>query len=290
MRGTTMIPNVPIGSAFADEEVSLELLGQLLFRLFLQMHRIYSPIRRYSEKHLNNSYLRMKYMLKDENFAMLNKIHPPRPNWYEEFYALAMEKSMEPYEAEIAGCKAELFASFRGKSKDVLELGIGTGPNLKYYADDVSIRVFGVDPNKSMEKYAKAAAKAAGLPPSHFAFIQGVGESLPVSDSSIDVVIGTLVLCSVEDVKSVLEEVKRVLKPGGLYIFIEHVAAEDGTTLRFIQSALDPLQQIVADGCHLTRETGKYISEAGFSSSNIKREFFSAASLLGPHVYGIASK
>ncbi|PWA69983.1 zinc finger, RING/FYVE/PHD-type [Artemisia annua] len=120
-------------------------------------------------------------------------------------------------------------------------------------------------------------------------FVQ-VGESLPVSDGSMDAVVGTLVLCSVEDVNKTLQEIKRVLKPGGLYIFVEHVAAKDGTFLKVIQRVLDPLQQTVADGCHLTRETGDSISAAGFSSVDIKTTFLSSASLINPHAYGIALK
>ncbi|KAJ4961525.1 hypothetical protein NE237_021435 [Protea cynaroides] len=228
--------------------------------------------------------------LKPDQTAMLKRIHPPRPEWFEEFYALVLEKGMKTYEAEVAGYKAELFSKLRGRSKKVLELGIGTGPNLKYYASDGDVLVYGVDPNKKMEKYARERAVAAGLPPSNFNFVQAVGEALPISDASIDVVVGTLVLCSVADVNLTLEEVKRVLKPGGLYIFVEHVAARDGTALKFLQGILDPLQQIVADGCHLTRETGKIISEAGFSGADINMAYISSAFYLSPHIYGIACK
>ncbi|KAL5718859.1 hypothetical protein ACHQM5_011719 [Ranunculus cassubicifolius] len=220
---------------------------------------------------------------------MLKRVYPPRPDWYEEFFAQAMETSMKTYEKEITDYKVNLFNKMRGR-RNVLELGIGTGPNLTYYARDADVYVFGVDPNKSMEKYTKAAVAAAGLASDHFTFLEGVGEALPVGDGSMDAVIGTLVLCSVKDVKLALQEVKRVLKPGGLYIFIEHVAAKDGTTLRFIQNALDPLQQLVSDGCHLTRETGTYISQAGFHDIEMNTTFVSNASLIGPHVYGIASK
>lgn len=132
--------------------------------------------------------------------TMLNSIHPPRPDWYEEFYASALDKTMKSYEAEvsasfesqllrivswtsilnhavcckIAGYKSQLFANLRGKADKILEIGIGTGPNLKYYADDPGISVFGVDPNRKMEKYARAAAETAGLPPSNFRFMQSV--------------------------------------------------------------------------------------------------------------------
>ncbi|KAL7091390.1 hypothetical protein ACP275_12G102700 [Erythranthe tilingii] len=225
-----------------------------------------------------------------DHIAMLNRIHPPRLDWYEEFYASAMDKTMKPYEAEIAGYKSLLFANLIGKADKILEIGIGTGPNLKYYADCPGVEVFGVDPNRKMEKYAVAAAEAAGLPLSNFRFEQAVAEALPLNDASVDVVVGTLVLCSVEDVDQALREVKRVLKPGGLYIFVEHVAAKDGTILRFLQGILDPLQQTLADRCHLTRNTATNIAGAGFAGVDVNRANLSTASLINPHVYGIAYK
>lgn len=75
---------------------------------------------------------------------------------------------------KIAGYKSKLFANLRGKSKNVLEFGIGTGPNLKYYTNEPGINVIGIDPNKKMEKYACAAAASAGLPPTNFRFMQAV--------------------------------------------------------------------------------------------------------------------
>ncbi|KAL6969614.1 hypothetical protein U1Q18_029324, partial [Sarracenia purpurea var. burkii] len=153
-------------------------------------------------------------------------MHPPRPDWYEEFYAFLLDTGMQSYEAEVAGYKSQLFTNLKGKAETVLEIGIGTGPNLKYYAGDNDFHVFGIDPNRKMEKYARAAALNAGLPPENFKFTRAVAEALPVSDASIDAVVGTLVLCSVKDVNMTLKEVMRVLKPGGIYLFMEHVAAK----------------------------------------------------------------
>lgn len=81
-----------------------------------------------------------------------------------------------------------------------------------------------------------------------------------------------------------------MLKPGGSFIFVEHVAAKDGTILKFLQRILDPLQQAVAGGCHLTRDTGKNISEAGFSSVELGTAFLANATLINSHIYGIANK
>lgn len=113
---------------------------------------------------------------------------------------------------------------------------------------------------------------------------------MPAEDNSMDVVVGTLVLCSVNNIDMALREIKRVLKPGGLYVFIEHVAAPDGTLLRLVQAAVDPLQQFVADGCHLTRKTGQSIRDAGFSSLSLDSVRLSNAYIISPHVYGVACK
>ncbi|KAK6922004.1 Methyltransferase type 11 [Dillenia turbinata] len=228
--------------------------------------------------------------LPPDSKAVLNRIHPPRPDWYEEFYASVLNSGMKAYEAEIAGYKSQLFSNLKGKASKVLEIGVGTGPNLKYYASGNDVFVFGVDPNTKMEKYAQAAALAAGLPKEKFKFVQAVGESLPLDDASVDAVVGTLVLCSVTDVSMALKEVKRVLRPGGLYLFVEHVAAKDGSSLRFFQNILEPLQGTLADGCQLTRKTGETISEAGFSTVDINMAFLASALFINPHVYGIACK
>ncbi|ONK61013.1 uncharacterized protein A4U43_C08F25190 [Asparagus officinalis] len=134
--------------------------------------------------------------------CVIDKFYPPKADWYEEFYAQATDMGMISYEAEIAGYKKELFGrlAVSGKSKNIVELGVGTGANFKYYASAADFNVIGVDPNKKMEKHARAAAVAAGLPPTNFTFIRGVGEALPIGDNSMDAVIGTLVLCSVKDV------------------------------------------------------------------------------------------
>ncbi|KAF8729477.1 hypothetical protein HU200_017412 [Digitaria exilis] len=222
--------------------------------------------------------------------VMLERVHPPRPDWYEEFYAVAMDQGMKSYEAEIAGYKAKLFSRLSTTRKNILELGVGTGPNFKYYASNNGCNVIGVDPNKHMENYARKTALSAGLPSSSFTFRRGVAEALPVEDNSMDVVIGTLVLCSVNNIDMSLREIKRVLKPGGLYLFIEHVAAPDGSLLRLVQGAFDPLQQFVADGCHLTRKTGENIRDVGFSSLSLDSVRLSNAYIISPHVYGVASK
>ncbi|XP_057448202.1 uncharacterized protein LOC130739807 [Lotus japonicus] len=222
--------------------------------------------------------------------VLLNKFHPPRPDWYEELYAWVLNSATKSYEAEVAKYKSQIFSNLKGKANRILEIGIGPGLNLSYYGSDPGVQVVGIDPNLKMEKYAQSSAESAGLPLSNFEFIQAVGESIPLSDASVDAVVGTLVLCSVKYVDLTLKEVMRVLRPGGLYVFVEHVAEKDGTFLKFLQRVLDPLQQTVADGCHLSRETGNNISSAGFSNVELEMAYLSNASFVNPHIYGIAYK
>eukprot|EP00899_Mesostigma_viride_P001426 jgi/Mesvir1/11284/Mv01078-RA.1 len=176
----------------------------------------------------------------------------------------------------------------RGGPLDILEIGIGAGPNLGYYAGSLGgARVTGLDPNPAMEEYARRAAAAAGV--AQLDFVCGVSERIPLTDASVDVVVGTLVMCSVGDAAASLQEIRRVLRTNGRYFFIEHVAApRDRTWARLGQNVLTPLQTVLADGCHLNRETLKSISAAGFSFVDALEFDIADLGLLSSHVAGIA--
>ncbi|XP_010415600.1 PREDICTED: methyltransferase-like protein 7A isoform X2 [Camelina sativa] len=156
----------------------------------------------------------------------LRRLRSPKPDWYEELFAWFMDTGMESYEKEISDYKTKLFDNLVGKAEIVLEIGIGTGPNFKYYTAIPNVSVIGVDPNAKMESYSRKSAAEAGIKSEDFTFIHALGESIPLEDASVDAVVGTLVLCSVSDVTRTLNEIKRILRPGGIYLFIEHVAAE----------------------------------------------------------------
>uniref|UniRef100_M4CJK4 DNA (cytosine-5-)-methyltransferase n=1 Tax=Brassica campestris TaxID=3711 RepID=M4CJK4_BRACM len=195
--------------------------------------------------------------------------------------------------SKIENFKNKVFDELTTKDEKVLEIGIGTGPNMRYFAArNVNVTLLGLDPNPKMKKYARKAAVRAGLNPKNFRFMQGVGEAIPLEDGSVDAVVATLVLCTVSDVTQTLNEIKRVLRPGGRFIFLEHVAAEDGSLFRRLQKLLDPLQQILADGCHLTRNTRECILEAGFSGgAQIETvSMYSFPWVTRPHIYGVAYK
>ena len=162
------------------------------------------------------------------------------------------------YERMVAERKRALFAGLRG---DILEIGPGAGPNLGYYPKDC--RWIGVEPNPFMHRYLREAAARASL---RVEIRTLAAEGLPANDQSVDVVVSTLVLCSVREPVTVLREINRVLKPGGRFVFLEHVAAPEGTRLRAVQRFIAPLWKRVADGCHPDRETGPEIERAGFAT------------------------
>src|SRR5258708_33678544 len=94
---------------------------------------------------------------------------------------------------------------------------------------------------------------------------EGRAEGLDAADNSFDAVVGTLVMCSVRDPQRTLKEILRVLKPGGRYVFIEHVAAPRQSRTRRFQALVKPIWKLVSDGCEVDRETWATIQGAGFS-------------------------
>ncbi|EDL04096.1 mCG20149, isoform CRA_b [Mus musculus] len=123
-------------------------------------------------------------------------------------------------------------------------------------------------------------------------FVVAAGEDMhQVTDGSVDVVVCTLVLCSVKNQEKILREVCRVLKPGGAFYFMEHVADERSTWNYFWQQVLDPVWFLFFDGCNLTRESWKTIEQASFSK--LKLQHIQAPlswTLVRPHIYGYAVK
>jgi ubiquinone/menaquinone biosynthesis C-methylase UbiE len=113
-------------------------------------------------------------------------------------------------------------------------------------------------------------------------------EGMEVDAESADLVISTLVLCSVRDPDRVLSEVRRVLRPGGRFAFLEHVAAEPGTRLRKVQDAIHAPWHWLGEGCHLNRDTARTIEDAGFSELELERFDGSGRTPYQPHISGFA--
>jgi ubiquinone/menaquinone biosynthesis C-methylase UbiE len=117
----------------------------------------------------------------------------------------------------------------------------------------------------------------------------GYAEDMPFPDNNFDAVVTTLVLCTVDDVEQSLSEIYRVLKPGGKFYFIEHVAAPDDSWLRKLQNWITPLWRVIADGCHPNRNTAEWIRRSGFSDIQIERTRVNIP-IVAPHIIGSAVK
>ena len=179
----------------------------------------------------------------------------------------------------LADRKRALFASLTGT---VVEIGPGTGPNLRHYPR--GIRWIGIEPNPFMRIHLEAEARRTG---SRVRLLSGRAEALPLASASVDGVVATLVLCSVEDVQAALSEIRRVLKPGAPFVFIEHVGAPRGTWLRWLQRALRPLTRCAGDGCHPDRETWTPLEASGLTLRALEH-FRLRIPVVSPHISGIA--
>lgn len=164
----------------------------------------------------------------------------------------------------------------------VVEIGAGAGPNARYLP--AGTRWIVIEPNVHFHRHLRSAAEASDL---ELEIVAGVAERLPLPDASADAVISTLVLCSVDDLGATLAEIRRVLKPGGRFVFIEHVAADRGSFLRRLQRGLRGPWGVIADGCRPDRETLTAIQQAGFSRVETER-FQLRAGLVAPHIAGVA--
>lgn len=201
--------------------------------------------------------------------------------WYKRVFAWIMAHGATEYESAVSDRKQALFANVHG---NVLEIGPGTGPNLPYYPQD--IHWIGIEPNPYMHSYLKKEADRLGL---KIDLRFGSAERLDAEDNSMDAVVTTLVLCSVPNLPGTLQEVLRVLKPGGRFLFIEHVAAPKGTLLRRVQSGVKPIWKVIGDGCNPDRETWVALENVGFESVNCQH-FQADVPIVSPHIVGVATK
>ncbi len=147
-----------------------------------------------------------------------------------------------------------------GATGEVLEIGFGSGATLPFYDPARVTRLTVVEPSEGMNRRAAARLAASPVP---ITSVPGAGERLPFGDGRFDTVVCCLTLCSVSDVGQVLAEVRRVLKPQGRFLFLEHVLAEDPSRQRW-QRRLTPIQKVVGVGCHLDRPSAELVRGAGF--------------------------
>jgi len=178
--------------------------------------------------------------------------------------------------------RAALLARATG---DVLEIGGGTGANLVHYGDGVSsLTVTEPEPPMVKRLQAHIAERRSGT-----RLLQAPAEELPFDDDSFDTVVSTLVLCTVQDQPLALSELRRVLKPGGRLLFIEHVRAEDPKLAKW-QDRVMPMNRRIAHGCHCNRATLDGIRAAGFDVTDVEHGSLAhAPPFVRPLIAGVAT-
>jgi ubiquinone/menaquinone biosynthesis C-methylase UbiE len=183
---------------------------------------------------------------------------------------------------EFRRLRTELLASAHG---EVLELGIGTGLNLPHYPEAIT-ELHAVDPAQFLPKRI-AARSARLLFPVHIQ--RDTAETLPHADRRFDYVVSTWTLCTIPDPVLALQEVGRVLKPGGRFLFLEHGRSDDQKIAAW-QDRLNPIQNIVGCGCNLNRQIDQLIAQAGLSITQLNRFIMKDVPRLGGEMYrGVAT-
>ncbi|NEO41222.1 MAG: class I SAM-dependent methyltransferase [Moorea sp. SIOASIH] len=170
-------------------------------------------------------------------------------------------------------------------SGQVFEIGFGTGLNLRYYPKQLE-KITTIDANPGMQSLAKKRIHESEITVD-FRVLNG--ESLPMADHSFDSVVSTWTLCSIARVNQAIQEIYRVLKPGGKFFFIEH-GLSDEPKVQVWQNRLTPVQKIIADGCHLNRNI-KQLVENHFEILKLE-EFYEPkfSKILGYMYKGVAQK
>lgn len=155
-----------------------------------------------------------------------------------------------------------------GLAGSIVEIGFGSGLNVPFYPSAVD-RIYAVEPRDEAWRLARNAVAASPIP------IERVGldgQHLPLADASCDAAISTFTLCTIEDDALAVRELYRVLKPGGTLHVLEHGLAPDARIARW-QWRLDPLERVIADGCHLTRDVAPLIERTGFAVTWIEQRY-----------------
>lgn len=184
-------------------------------------------------------------------------------------------------EACLVTWRRELLSGLSGR---VLEIGAGTGANLPHYPPAVTSLVLA-------EPDAHMLARLRPRAPAGAEVLRASCDRLPLPDASVDAVVSTLVLCSVPDPARALRELSRVLRPGGTLVFLEHVAAAEGSSRLTWQRRIEPVWKHVAGNCHLTRPTEESLRVAGFVVEQVTRESMrKAMPWFRPTVRGLARR
>ena len=181
---------------------------------------------------------------------------------------------------EFAGPRARAAAGLDG---EVLEIGFGSGLNIPYYPAGLTL-VRAVDPAAAGRQLAARRAAACAVP---IEYAGSDAQTLPACEASVDSVLSTWTLCTIPDAARALAEIRRVLRPGGAFCFVEHGLAPDARVAR-IQQRLTPFQRRVAGGCHLDRRIDQLVAAAGLELTRLDTYHMRGPRALGYTFEGVA--
>ena len=168
----------------------------------------------------------------------------------------------------------------------VLEVGIGSGLNIPFYNKDNIEQIIGLDPSEELNVLAKRVADDNGI---QIDFLINGAEDIELPDNSIDTILITYTLCTIPNLNKSMTEMKRVLKPGGKFIFCEHGIAPDKNIIKW-QRRINPIWGIFFGGCNINRNIPKIISESGFNISNLNQMYLpSTPKIVGYNYWGEAN-
>lgn len=185
---------------------------------------------------------------------------------------------------QVMKLRSQVVPRARGR---VLEVGMGSGINLEFYDQTQVEMVYGLEPSEGMRR---KALPNLGRSPIRVEWLDLPGEKIPLDDDSVDTVLLTFTLCTIPDWHAALMQMKRVLKPGGDLLFLEHGEAPHGSTRKW-QHRITPGWKMLAGGCHLNRHIADLILQAGFDIQELENLYMPNAPKIAGFIYkGRATK
>ena len=185
------------------------------------------------------------------------------------------------------GMRNDVMTQHRAKivplaTKTVLEIGIGSGFNIPYYGKSVD-RLYGLEPSAQLLEKAAVLAETAPFPVD---FLAAPAQDIPLEENSVDTIFSSWTLCSIPELGAALKEMRRVLKPDGQFIFIEHGRAPDANVAKW-QDRLAPVLRVLA-GCSPNKKMDELILKAGFEFTVLDKEYLKGPKFISYHYIGQA--
>ncbi|MBB5320570.1 class I SAM-dependent methyltransferase [Marinobacter oulmenensis] len=179
---------------------------------------------------------------------------------------------------QVMKLRSQLIPQAHGR---VLEVGMGSGTNLEFYNPRTVEHLYGLEPSEGMRRKATANLERS---PVTVEWLGLPGEQIPLPDESVDTVVLTFTLCTIPDWCKALQQMKRVLKPGGQLLFLEHGEAPHDTTRKW-QHRITPGWKKIAGGCHLNRQIADLIRSAGFEIVELENLYMPRAPRIAGYLY-----